>query len=180
MNRRHFLKSAAAMAVLPMGCSHVYITSAKRAKTSSPVRRVRPGDPAWPSAVSWERLNREVNGRLIKVQSPLAACQNAPASEECGEFFKKLKNPYYIGEQPGLTQTSGWVDAWTSAPSAYAVAAIKTEDVVAAVNFTRENNLRLVVKGGGHSYQGTSCSADSLLIWMRAMNSVVLHDAFVF
>ena len=55
----------------------------------------------------------------------------------------------------------------------------RTEDVVAAVNFARENNLRLVVKGGGHSYQGTSCSADSLLIWTRAMNSIALHDAFV-
>jgi FAD/FMN-containing dehydrogenase len=78
-----------------------------------------------------------------------------------------------------LTQTSGWVDAWTSAPSVYAVAATKTEDVVAAINFARENNLRLVVKGGGHSYKGTSCSADSLLIWTRAMNSITLHDAFV-
>jgi FAD/FMN-containing dehydrogenase len=43
-----------------------------------------------------------------------------------------------------------------SAPSAYAVAARTAADVVAAVNFARENKLRLVVKGGGHSYQGTS------------------------
>ena len=61
----------------------------------------------------------------------------------------------------------------------FAVAAAKTADVVAAVNFARDNNLRLVVKGGGHSYQGTSNSPDSLLIWTRAMNGIVLHDAFV-
>jgi FAD/FMN-containing dehydrogenase len=36
-----------------------------------------------------------------------------------------------------------------------------------------------VVKGGGHSYQGTSNAADSLLIWTRAMNSILLHDEFV-
>jgi FAD/FMN-containing dehydrogenase len=66
-----------------------------------------------------------------------------------------------------------------STPSTYAVAARNTADVVAAVNFARENNLRLVVKGGGHSYQGTSNAGDSLLIWTRAMNSIVLHDAFV-
>jgi hypothetical protein len=47
------------------------------------------------------------------------------------------------------------------------------------VNFARESNLRLVVKGGGHSYQGTSNAADSLLVWTRPMNGVVLHDAFV-
>jgi FAD binding domain/Berberine and berberine like len=50
---------------------------------------------------------------------------------------------------------------------------------VAAVNFARENNLRLVVKGGGHSYQGTSNAVDSLLIWTRRMNVVTLHNAFV-
>src|SRR5438128_7856629 len=54
-----------------------------------------------------------------------------------------------------------------------------TEDVVAAVNFARENNLRLVVKGGGHSYQGTSNASDSLLIWTRAMNKITQEDAFV-
>ncbi len=116
---------------------------------------------------------------MVKVESPLAACRKAPNSAACSELFKGLKNPYHIGDQPGLTQTSGWVDAWTSAPSAYAVAATKTEDVVAAVNFARENNLRLVVKGGGHSYLGTSNAADSLLIWTRGMNQIRLHDAFV-
>ena len=38
-------------------------------------------------------------------------------------------------------------------PSIYAVAARNTNDVVAAVNFARQNNLRIVVNGGGHSYQ---------------------------
>ena len=37
----------------------------------------------------------------------------------------------------------------------------------------------VVVKGGGHSYKGTSSSPDSLLIWTRAMNQVEMHDAFV-
>ena len=36
-----------------------------------------------------------------------------------------------------------------------------------------------MVKGGGHSYQGTSNAADSLLIWTRHMNAMTLHDAFV-
>jgi FAD/FMN-containing dehydrogenase len=120
-----------------------------------------------------------VGGHLIRGQSPLAACADAADGAACQEVLTNLKNPYYIGDQPGLTQTSGWVDAWMSAPSAYAVTARTTADVVAAVNFVHENNLRLVVKGGGHSYQGTSNAADSLLIWTRAMNRIVLHDAFV-
>jgi FAD/FMN-containing dehydrogenase len=47
------------------------------------------------------------------------------------------------------------------------------------VNFARENDLRLVVKGGGHSYQGTSNAPDSLLIWTRHMNDIATHTAFV-
>jgi FAD binding domain/Berberine and berberine like len=113
------------------------------------------------------------------VISPLAPCRDTPDSAACTARIEEMKNPYFIGEQAGGTQTSGWLDGWISAPSAYAVAVRHTEDVVAAVNFARDHNLRLVVKGGGHSYQGTSNAADSLLIWTRQMQEIILHDAFV-
>lgn len=100
--------------------------------------RVRPGDSAWPSEASWDRLSREVGGRLAKVQSPLAACLEAPSSPSCAHVFKELKNPYFLGDEVGLTQSLGWVDAWTSRPSAYAVVARTTDDFVSAVNFARE------------------------------------------
>ena len=178
MNRRSMLRRIAAIPLLAAAWPALR-TAARAADPVRPTRRVRSSDPSWPSAASWEQLNHDVGGHLIKVQSPLAACGDGSDSTSCQELFENLKNPYFIGDQPGLTQSSGWVDAWTSAPSAYAVAARNTADVVAAVNFARENNLRLVVKGGGHSYLGTSNAADSLLIWTRAMNGIVPHDAFV-
>jgi FAD/FMN-containing dehydrogenase len=95
------------------------------------------------------------------------------------DAHKNIGNPYWIGDQPGGAQNSGWLDAWTPAPSAYAVEARHAGDVSAAVAFAREHRLRLAVKGGGHSYLGTSNAPDSLLIWTRAMNKVTLHDAFV-
>ena len=64
-------------------------------------------------------------------------------------------------------------------PSAFAVAARNANDIAKAINFARDNDLRLVVKGGGHSYQGTSNAPDSLLIWTRHMNDVEMHTAFV-
>ena len=171
MNRRDFLKSTAALPALPL------VAGCKSAAPSFAISRARPGTSAWPSSADWDQLSRAVGGRLIKIESPLTACQNDPKA--CADLFAKLKNPFYIGDNPALTQTSGWVDAWTSKPSVFAVAARKTEDVVAAVNFAREHNLLLVVKGGGHSYKGTSNSADSLLVWTRGMNDIVVHDAFV-
>ncbi|WP_245454963.1 FAD-binding oxidoreductase [Mesorhizobium sp. M9A.F.Ca.ET.002.03.1.2] len=144
-----------------------------------PTSRVRPADLEWPAKVSWDRLGRQVGGQLVKIQPPLAACMKAPSDPRCTDVFKELKNPYYLGDEVGLTQTLGWVDGWTSQPSEYAVVARTNDDVVAAVNFARDNNLRLVVKGGGHSYQGTSNAADSLLIWTRKMNAITVHDSFV-
>jgi hypothetical protein len=179
MDRRSFLGATALPLLASIWPPLLGSTSAEDASDFYPASRVRLRDPAWPSAASWERLNQETGGRLIKVQSPLAVCQDAPDGESCHDVFKELKNPYYIGDEVALTQTSGWIDAWTSQPSIYAVAARKTEDVVAGINFARENNLRLVVKGGGHSYLGTSNAPDSLLIWTRAMNDITVHDDFV-
>ena len=175
VNRRRLLKILSALPVVGSFLSGVSAS----AQTAAPKTRVRLGDPAWPSDAEWKKLSGEVEGRLIKVRSPLSACIGGPFDESCAQTFKELKNPYYLGDEVGLTQSLGWVDAWTSRPSVYAVAAKTAQDVVAAVNFARDHNLRLVVKGGGHSYQGSSNAADSLLVWTRHMNAVKLHDAFV-
>ncbi|MGH7155923.1 MAG: FAD-binding oxidoreductase [Acetobacteraceae bacterium] len=171
MQRREFLRAAG---ILPL-----VATPIAGAAPAASFRRVRPSDPAWPSQARWEALDADVVGNLIRVESPLVACAAAPGSAGCPELFKALKNPYYIGDHVALTQTTGWMDAWVTEPSVYAVAAQRTADVVAAVNFARDNDLRLVVKGGGHSYFGASNAADSLLIWTRPMQQVTLHDSFV-
>lgn len=173
MHRRHLLKGASAIPVL------AGLPGLARAGVRVGASRVRPTDPSWPTPADWEALNRRVGGSLVKPVSMLAPCEEAPKSPACSALLKQLRNPYFIGDQPSGTQVSGWLNAWTPASSAYAVAARDAADVVAAVNFARAHNLRVVVKGGGHSYQGTSNGADSLLIWTRAMRDVTLHDDFV-
>ncbi len=173
LRRRTALRGASAVALARIA------TASSRAAPGQAVSRVRPGDPGWPSPDAWGKLNTAVGGRLIKVEPLLAACESDPTGGSCAEVLRGLKNPYYIGEQPAGTQTSGWVDAWISAPSAYAVAANSTADVVAAVNFARTHRLRLVIKGGGHSYLGGSNAPNSLLVWMRPMDRITLHEDFV-
>jgi hypothetical protein len=65
-------------------------------------------DSSWPNAESWEKLRQDVGGNLVKVESPLAGCESAPDSASCQEVIKNLRNPYFIGDQAGGTQTSGW------------------------------------------------------------------------
>ncbi|WP_354082639.1 FAD-binding protein [Bradyrhizobium sp. S3.3.6] len=131
--------------------------------------RVRPGMPGWPGESDWAALNMATNGRLSKVVMPRLDGPDGKAL---------LANPFAIGDQAGLTQSSGWLDAWRSVPSAYMVAAETAADVAAAVRFATAHNLRLVVKGRGHSYLGASCAPDSLLLWTRRMDSITVHDGF--
>ena len=173
MDRRQLLGGAAAVgfAALPTGALH--------AAAPPPRRRNRPGDPGWPDASAWERLRQAVGGRLIRPEPLTGPCAAASGSDDCARRTKNLLNPYFIGDQPAGTQVSGWLDAWRPAISPYAVAATGAADVAAAVRFARRHDLRLAVKGGGHSYQGTSNAPGSLLIWTRAMKDIELHDAFV-
>jgi FAD/FMN-containing dehydrogenase len=178
MTRKSFLKRLSTLPILSVLWPHLTGSAEATPPSPSPSSRIRPSDPGWPDPAAWEKLNQTVGGRLIKVEPPLAGYTAANDAARA-KLLKDLQNPFYIGDQAGATQTTGWVDAWMSSPSVYAIAAQTTDDVVAGVNFARNNNLRLVVKGGGHSYLGGSNAADSLLIWTRAMNKIVLHDAFV-
>src|SRR5262249_59192581 len=71
MHRRDFVKVLAAtplLAVLPQS------SFSQGTVSHDMLRRGRPSDPTWPDAASWDKLNRDVGGNLIKVQPLLAAC----------------------------------------------------------------------------------------------------------
>jgi FAD/FMN-containing dehydrogenase len=161
MKRRDFLGVGLALAA-------DYALGATAAQAGV-VSRVRPGMAGWPGEHDWAALNRATNGGLSRVTMP---------SLDGADGKKLLANPFYVGDQPGLTQSSGWLEAWRSSPSAYMVTAQSAADVAAAVHFARDHNIRLVVKGRGHSYLGTSSAPDSLLVWTRKMDAVSVHDAF--
>ena len=154
------LSSLAALATSTVGAGRAGAAAASR---------VRPGMPGWPTEADWASLRQATSGRLLRVAPPVLTEDEAK---------HLLANPFFIGDQPGLTQSAGWLNAWRSSPSAYAVAAESAADVAAAIRFARTHNLRLVVKGGGHSYLGTSSAPDSLLVWTRRMNRIEVHEAF--
>ena len=177
LNRRSLIAAAAGLplAFAGKGSAEALHTSLAHA---GGWRRVRPGEAGWPSEAEWNALGLAVGGSLLQPTSPYLPCLDPKRAPECAATMKQLRNPFYVGDQPGGTQVSGWLNAWSPAASRFAVAARNAQDVAAAVRFARAHRLRLVVKGGGHSYQGTSCAPDSLLVWTRRMNRVELQDAF--
>jgi hypothetical protein len=127
VNRREFLKASGAASLSRLWPRDPFAIPA--------IRRVRPSDPGWPSKEAWKRLSEVVGGNLIQVDFPINACTSSSQSADSETLFANLKNPYYIGDNPGITQTLGWVDAWAAKPSVYAVAARNADDIAAAVDF---------------------------------------------
>src|SRR5215472_17338728 len=138
MNRRTLLKLGATSSLLATGMAPTRSSANPASALIGTRRRVRPSDASWPSLAEWEGLNQAAGGRLVNVESPLAACADKPDTPACQELLRNLRNPFFIGDQPWGTQSTGWADAWMSAPSVYAVAAKTAGDVAAAVDFARE------------------------------------------
>jgi FAD/FMN-containing dehydrogenase len=163
MGRRTFLGLLGGLAtalVVPTGAQARSLASLSASST-------------WPSAQAWSQLRRSLGSRLIRPKQPWAGL--AP-----GAIPARFFNPWFLEEQPGATQSTGMYRAWTATPSSYAVAARSVSDIVTGVNFARENNVRLVVKGTGHDYYGRSTGPrESLLIWTHHMRKITVHDAFV-
>src|SRR6266850_8259087 len=109
----------------------------------------KPGEKCWPTADEWKQLGAQLTGKLVQPQAP------APGPH----------TPFELEDQPGASQSSGWLDAWSAAPSPYAVVVANAKDIATAVDFARAHHLRIVVKGTGHDYLGRSTAADGLLVW---------------
>jgi FAD binding domain/Berberine and berberine like len=166
-SRRQFLTRAGAASAALVASS--WLPSPNRAVAA----------PAWTSAARLDSLRAQLGSRLIAVEPPLQACNLNPSGPDCAQRLADLQNPFFNEDQPGATQTTGWLDAWEAAVSPSAVAAESAQDVSAAVNFARANGVRLAIKGTGHDYLGRSNAPDSLLIWTHNMRDITVHDAFI-
>jgi len=148
-------------------------------QAAAPTCRCAPGKPCWPAPDDWQRFGASLHGKLEQPQSPIAPCRVDFAGEACASVVRNIKNPFWLQDQSGGTQSAGWLGAWEAATSAWAVVAEDAADIQAAVDFARQRRLRLVVKGTGHDYLGRSNAPDSLLVWTHKMRQVSVHDAFV-
>jgi FAD/FMN-containing dehydrogenase len=166
MDRRTLLKTAFILPLLPLVANvDAFVTGGGR--------WLKPGAAGWPTDADWDELNRQVGGRLSIPKNPLLD----PATRD--EALAQIGNPFYVGDQPGLTQTGAYYRAWTSTPSARVLAAETPQDIATAITWARRHRVRVVIRGGGHSYLGASNAPDSLLIWTRRMNAVEMTDTFV-
>lgn len=123
-----------------------------------------PDDASWPSPSQWSFLNNTLSGRLLYPLPPAAACHSSsPNSDEtCSEIKDAWTGFTFHQDNPVST---AWNNANNdsclpdhSAPCsgtgypAYVVNASSAHDVKLAVDFARQNNIRLNVKASGHDF----------------------------
>ncbi len=132
-----------------------------------------------PDQAAWDQLRSAVGGRLVKPVSPIAVSQDSSLQGNVDAEMAAHANPFANQDDPGAVEMNGYLNGWSPQVSEYAVAAESTQDVVAGVNFAREHDVRLVVKGTGHDFLGRSNAADSFLIWTHPMRDVDLEEAFI-
>lgn len=156
--------------------------------TNSRVHPQSPGQSCWPAPEVWSKFNETVGGKLIQ-NTPLALpCYLGKAQDEktCGAVTQGFNSAAFLADQPlgydyplntscpplpfGAVQDSSC--ALGNSP-VYTVNATKAEDVQAAIEFVKKNNLRAVIKSTGYDLLQRSTGAGSVLIWLRHLRNGV-------
>jgi FAD/FMN-containing dehydrogenase len=154
-----------------------------------------PGQACWPTPNIWSMFNASVDGTLIAVAPPLAACFDwngiPPNPAVCDANIANFSNSYWRSSQPGALQEPNWEqDPVTGADCfdatkpcslgnipPFAVAATTPEQITKTLQFGALHNIRIVVRSSGHEYQGRSSGENGLLVWVHAMKGVnLLHN----
>ncbi|CBF84282.1 hypothetical protein AN2648.2 [Aspergillus nidulans FGSC A4] len=163
-------------------------TAAPAASSSNTSCHCLPGDACWPSAAKWNALNSTVGGRLIATV-PIGSVCHEPTydAEACAQLQEdwNLPQTHYVSSSSIMQQffTNRSCDPFDEDSScelgnyvSYAVDVASSADVVAAIKFAQQNNIRLVIKNTGHDYLGRSTGAGALSVWTHHLNSIEYLD----
>jgi hypothetical protein len=126
--------------------------------------KATPNDTSWPSISQWTSLNHTISGRLLNVIPPASACHTSQAvsNDACAMLNASWTTFAFHQDNPVSTAWNNMNnDTCLPDPSApctglgypvYVVNASSANDVKFAVDFARENNVRLNIKASGHDY----------------------------
>ncbi|KAL4808590.1 hypothetical protein BDV18DRAFT_150977 [Aspergillus unguis] len=148
-----------------------------------------PGDSCWPSTSQWDALNSTVNGRLIATVPIGSPCHDPTYDATACEALQNdwnLPQTHYVSSSSVMQQffANRSCDPFTEESSpcelgnyvSYAVDVSSSDDVVAAIKFAQDNNIRFVIKNTGHDYLGRSTGAGALSVWTHNLKDIEYLD----
>lgn len=149
--------------------------------------KVFPGDADWPSQSTWERFNELLDGALIPTVPSAAPCYpnwGLYDKAKCLAIQANFSSPWYHEDDPTSVQSplfQGRTCLPFDSPNGtctlggfptHVVNVSTVAHVQLALNFARNNNLRLIVKNTGHDFLGRSVGAGSLSIWTHNLKQI--------
>ncbi|KAF2092444.1 FAD-binding domain-containing protein [Rhizodiscina lignyota] len=180
------------LALLPLLQTLAHLSSIFGSVQAQDARcRSTPNDASWPSIYQWNHLNESLYGRLLRPSPPALGCHSSSphSNDTCANLKKSWATFPFHQDNPISTAWNNMNNDSclpnTSAPCSglgypvYVVNATSARDVKLAIDFARENNIRLNVKASGHDYLKRSAAPYSLSIWTRYMvGGYDYHDEF--
>jgi len=135
--------------------------------------------PCWPPAADWGALKISVGGRLLYRKDLFEPCVTGANATDCTHLWNSIYNNYISADYDLVQQMGGYklFDAVLDTPEMIIVANT-VNDIVAAVDFTRDHHLRLVVKNTGHDWYGRNLANPALQLFTHQMKKVQWHDTF--
>ncbi|KAJ5109539.1 hypothetical protein N7456_006214 [Penicillium angulare] len=150
--------------------------------------RCFPGDSCWPSLSDWSALNKTVGGRLIATVPIGTPCHNPTYNgAACDALQANWTLPQthldssssvmqtYFANQSCDAFTPKSKPCWLGNYANYAVNVSSSDDVISAIQFASEKNIRFVIRNTGHDYLGRSTGAGALSVWMHHLNEIEYH-----
>ncbi|GAB0138996.1 hypothetical protein EsDP_00007215 [Epichloe bromicola] len=147
-----------------------------------------PGSTGWPVQDVWDAFDEQLNGALVRTVPIAASCYHNWGvfdAEKCKNISSRWTDPHLHDGDPTSVMWPLWqgrsclptsnakgANCTLGAYPAYAVNATTVAQIQLAVNFARNQGLRLVVKNTGHDYQGRSSGAGALSIWTHNMQDI--------
>ncbi|KAH9214775.1 hypothetical protein DL95DRAFT_461839 [Leptodontidium sp. 2 PMI_412] len=143
-----------------------------------------PGAPDWPLDSEWNTLNQSLSGALLKPAPAASVCYNGTLKDTaaCTFLLRNASSTRFYLDDP-LAVLTEWPQgdtcyATTNPQGAtctqggfpvYVVNATTVKQIQLAVNFARNNNVRLIIKNTGHDFLGRSTGAGSISVWTHCL-----------
>ncbi|KAF2870573.1 hypothetical protein BDV95DRAFT_545515 [Massariosphaeria phaeospora] len=154
--------------------------------------KIIPGDTDWPSDVEWARFNDTLGGALLKPLPLASPCYTGPLynAARCEQLKRTWSSASLHSDDP-ISIMSQWASGntcvATSNPDStctqggypvYVVNATTARHIQLAVNFARNQHIRLVIKNSGHDFNGKSIGGNSLSVWTHNLKSLTYHPSY--
>jgi hypothetical protein len=160
-----------------------------------------PGKKCWPNQQQWQQLNQTLHGRLHQTVPLGAPCYRSSTyfnEEKCSSVRSTYNSSLDRVSNYGQTFWQNWESCGSSGCSLLSsdpteelfptcslgtlatnyVDVRNASHISAALQFSKQHNIRVSIKNTGHDFAGRSVGPNTLAIWTHNLSNMSFHRNF--